>query len=122
VGGDGTVQPVSGPIQSNALQDMLTANATVITDFSITKVSQYQYELRGTVSGTNVAGLTVTFGGQPLSVQGKTATVNADGTFYLLVEMDNGARDQGQVTAQILKDAAGQPSNVADDYVFNVGN
>jgi hypothetical protein len=120
VGGDGTMMPMPGPVESNVLQEMLAANATQIT-MTITKTSPYQYEITGKVTGSSVDGLKVTFGGQPQSIQGQTAIVNPDGTFQLFIEMDHGANDEGWVTAQILSDANGQKSNVAYGLVLDVG-
>ena len=118
---DGTMMPMPGPVQSAVLQDMLVANGTTIT-MAIAKMGPYEYQITGTVTGQNVGSLTVTFGGQPVSIQGKTTPVNADGTFSLFIEMDHGASDEGSLSAQILQDANGQPSNIAWVEVMDVGS
>jgi hypothetical protein len=113
-GGPGnSMQPVAGQVQSNVIQDVLADTAPVIANFAVQQVNGNEYQFTGTVTGSYVQGLTVTFGGQPLSLQGQKATVNADGTFTLLVDMVNGADDNGQASAQIKADGWGQASNVA---------
>ena len=44
---------------------------------------------------------------------GQTATVAADGSFCLILQMLNGANDNGTVTAQVLNDGWGLSSNIA---------
>ncbi len=86
--------------------------APTITSFS----NQPEFGLRrfyGTViDDAPVAGLTIRFGG---IIDGKTTTVNADGTFELIVELPPGTN--GTATAQTT-DGDGLDSNVAVTTVW----
>ena len=119
-GPGGTIEPVAGAVQSNVVQDTLADTAPVISNFAVEQVNYNEYQFTGTVTGSYVQGLTVTFGGQPLSLQGQKATVNTDGTFTLMVNMIHGADDNGMASAQILADGWGQSSNGATVLVSGV--
>jgi len=62
------------------------------------------------------AGLTVKFGGDPASLQGKTATTDANGNFSLTLIMQTNGTDNGLATAQTT-DSQGLQSNMAMTYV-----
>ena len=81
----------------------------LIQNFTATNNGTGSWTFAGIVVGSNVAGLVVTFGGVG-PVAGQTATVNADGTFSLTVDM--GANANGIVTARTTNQA-GQNSNTA---------
>jgi hypothetical protein len=114
------MQPVPGPVLSHVAQDVLTDVAPTISNFSWVQVNGTSYKFTGTVTGSYVQGLTVSFGGSPLSLQNLTATVNADGTFTLCVDMKNGVNDNGLASAQILADGWGEASNQATVNVSGV--
>jgi hypothetical protein len=71
----------------------------------------------GTVSAAGGSpGLTVYFGGDPVDMQNKTTTVNQDGTFTLIVQMNGQQNDNGSVSAQTV-DWWNQQSNMAFDFI-----
>lgn len=71
----------------------------------------------GTVSAAGGStGLTVNFGGDPVDVQNKTATVAADFTFTLIVQMNGTQNDNGVVWARTT-DWWNQMSNLVQDYI-----
>jgi hypothetical protein len=87
-----------------------------ITGFTATEVSTGLYLFSGTVVADHPEGMTVTFGGAPVSLEGKTTTVLADGTFSLLVSMQTDGSDDGTATA-VCTDEYGQVSNTATTLV-----
>lgn len=91
------------------------AAAPHIGNFQVEWIDTGVYELTGTVTATNPAGMVVTFGGSVASISGKTVTVNADGTFTLRVTI--GANESGTITA-ITTNGQGQSSNLAITFIF----
>ena len=79
------------------------------------QINSVSFEFTGQVNATYAQGLTVTFGGQLATLQGQTytATVAADGTFTLYVNLTGGSADTGLATAQIMTDNWGLQSNLA---------
>lgn len=71
------------------------------------------WTFQGQVVGDNAAGLVVQFGGIP-SLEGQTATTDANGFFQLTVRLNPG--EDGTATAQTT-DRWGQSSNVARTLV-----
>jgi hypothetical protein len=69
------------------------------------------WEIDGTATGNQVAGITVNFGGIP-ALEGKTATTDANGNFTLVFTVSTNGSDQGTGWAQAV-DANGNASNVA---------
>jgi hypothetical protein len=105
--------------QAVSVQDVWSALAgpnypPVISNFTAAE-SGNAWIFAGNVTDPDesVAGFTVTFGGLP-SLNGKTTTVQANGTFSLTVQL--GAKENGGATAQTV-DTGGLPSNVATAYV-----
>jgi hypothetical protein len=86
----------------------------VIYNFTAAESGEF-WIFAGNVSDPNdpVSGFTVTFGGLP-SLNGKTTTVQANGTFSLAVQL--GADENGGATAQTI-DPHGAASNLATAYV-----
>jgi hypothetical protein len=95
-----------------------SSQGPVITNFQATHDSGNFWTFTGQVTDTGgVAGLIVTFGGL-VSLQGKTAAVNADGSFSLTIALQ--PRECGTATAQTT-DYAGLTSNVATADVTVAG-
>lgn len=87
-----------------------TNQAPVIFNFTASHSVGNFWTFSGQVSDDqSVAGLVVTLGGLP-SLQGVTATVNAQGWFSVTVQL--GSNESGTATAQTT-DAGGQASNIA---------
>jgi hypothetical protein len=96
-------------LSSSGVEDVLTSMPPMICNFTAMHLYGNVWSFSGTVADESPAGLTVTFGGLP-SLVGKTATVNANGTFSLTVELLAG--EEGTATAQTC-DWWGQASNEA---------
>jgi hypothetical protein len=94
---------------SNTAEVAANAFPPVIVDFTATQAYGNAWIFEGTVVGSNLQGLTITFGGLT-SLAGKTATVAANGTFSLVQTLANG--EFGTATAQTT-DLNGQSSNLA---------
>ena len=86
-----------------------------ITTFYAEWIDTGVYELFGTVTAGNPAGMVVTFGGSVESISGLTTTVNADGTFKIRVTI--GPNESGTISA-ITTDSNGVSSNLAITFIF----
>src|SRR5262245_13364026 len=88
---DGRLLPSASPLPpppGPPSADIVPAHhPPVITSFTAVEVGPGLYRFTGTVAADNPAGLVVSFGGEPPSVQGQTATVDADGTFSILINL-----------------------------------
>jgi hypothetical protein len=69
--------------------------------------------LSGDVIDESPGGLTITFGGEPNSLQNKTTTTDANGHFELVIPLNTNGSDDGLTTAQTV-DTLGAQSNVAE--------
>jgi hypothetical protein len=98
----------SSPVEQNAY-----SSAPTIVDFDASADLDGFWKFEGHVSDEAPEGLIVTFGGL---LAGYTATVDAYGYFYIMVQMQPGA--QGEVTAQTT-DWWGLDSNIKSDWVEN---
>lgn len=74
------------------------------------------WKFTGDVIDEAPGGLTITFGGDPVTMRGKTVKTDANGHFELIVALNQDKTDNGLVTAQ-TKDTAGLPSNIALDQI-----
>jgi hypothetical protein len=83
-----------------------------IVGFTAVEIGCGFWKFSGTVTDPNPAGLTVTFGGQPVSLNGHTATTDANGNFSFSIQLNTDGSDNGIVTAQTT-DSQGLQSNVA---------
>ena len=93
------------------------ANAPpVIENFQAEEISNGMFMFTGKVIDESPGGLVVRFGGSVMTVNGLTATTQANGSFTLIVQLKLDGTDVGLVTAQTT-DAQGLDSNVADVYV-----
>ncbi len=70
------------------------------------------WEFTGTVVDESPGGLTITFGGEPDSLQGVTVVTDENGHFSITLSLLTNGSDDGLVTAQTT-DAQGLASNVA---------
>jgi hypothetical protein len=98
-----------GAHHAPGIVQMATPLPPVIVGFTGTGGYSNYWTFSGKVCCSNAAGLVVTFGGLP-ELQGKTATVAADGTFKITVQLRPG--ECGEATAQTT-DSYGQLSNLA---------
>ncbi len=87
-------------------------NTCEIVNFAAIETGLGMWEFTGTVVDANPGGLTVSFGGQPVSLQGETATTDANGNFGLGIILNTDGSDDGIATSQTV-DGQGIPSNVA---------
>jgi hypothetical protein len=70
------------------------------------------WRFTGDVADEAAGGLTISFGGEPVTLQGKTTSTDANGHFDVLIAMNTDGSDDGEATAQTV-DPQGAPSNVA---------
>jgi hypothetical protein len=87
----------------------------ILTSFTAIQTAGNSWLFEGTVVAANYAGLTVNFGGLP-SLVGQSVSVAADGTFFLVAQLQAGER--GSATAQAI-DAQTQASNMLTFDVVN---
>jgi hypothetical protein len=93
--------------ESDSAEVMVSSDAPVIESLEATNNTGSYWILTGTVTGPDVEGLVVSFSSNT-DFDGKSATVEADGTFELCLNLPSG--QQGTVTA-ITQDGWGQESN-----------
>jgi hypothetical protein len=110
-------RPGTGPRTHLAVESLeARANPTnaapVITEFCAVETMPGMYVFYGQVSDETPEGMLVTFGGGLASVAGQTATVDADGWFYLAVQLSPDGTDTGMVSV-VTQDEINQSSNVA---------
>jgi hypothetical protein len=86
-------------VGSNVASVTVQANAPVISNFAAVEGLNRMFTFSGTVTDQTPAGLTVSFGGIP-SLAGQSTTVNADGSFSLLVQLQGDGSDNGNAWAQ----------------------
>jgi hypothetical protein len=94
---------LSGPGRDNPPQ---------IIDFEAVEVVGGLWRFTGDVVDEFPGGLTVAFGGEPESLQGVTATTDANGHFDKVLLLNTDGSDNGLASAQTA-DAALQLSNIA---------
>jgi hypothetical protein len=95
-------------VTSNVAQVSVAPKAPVISNFTGSEGPNNMWYFDGSVSDYSPDGLVVTFGGVP-ELQGKTATVDQYGNFYVTAQL---SETTATVTAQTT-DAYGQNSNQA---------
>lgn len=86
--------------------------APQIVSFGAVQVSGGVWDFSGTVIDANPSGLTVNFGGEPVSLQGKSAVTNGSGNFMFAIQLNTNGSDNGTATAQTT-DSQGLTSNLA---------
>lgn len=87
-----------------------------LTNFKAIEIVGGLYKLEGDVIDPAPAGLTVTFGGDPDSIRGKTATTDANGHFSKVVNVKTDGSDDGTLSAQAVN-AANVSTNVAQTLI-----
>ena len=86
--------------------------APQIINFTGAEVVGGAWRFTGDVVDESPGGLTITFGGEPVSLQGETATTDGSGHFELSVLLHTDGSDNGLATARTV-DNHGLASNVA---------
>jgi hypothetical protein len=97
----GTVTAATTDGQSNTAQAMLAGAPPQIVNFTWTLGSTGLSTFSGQVLDASAPGLTVNFGGEPVSMQNQHVTVDADGWFYFTIRLNGTATDNGEVTATV---------------------
>src|SRR5262249_11450275 len=93
----------------------------VLTSFGAAEGSGRLWTFWGTVTwDRQLTDLVVYFGGAPVSLTNVTATVNSQGTFQKVVELDGTPSDNGTETAYVL-DPWGLVSNTRWTNVHQAG-
>jgi RNA polymerase sigma factor (sigma-70 family) len=88
----------------------------LIVNFQAVEVVEGIWQLTGDVIDEAPGGLTVAFGGEPVSLRNVTATTDASGHFEETLLLNAGGSDAGIASAQVVN-AHGRASNVA---LYNV--
>jgi hypothetical protein len=104
-----TTAPPEGPL---FVPEQAPPAGPVITDFVAVEVVGGLWRFTGDVTAAAPEGLTITFGGEPVSLRGETTTTDANGHFDMSKLMNTDGTDNGLATAQTV-DGAGRASNVA---------
>lgn len=91
----------------------ISSDSPQITDFHAVHINGRTWTFEGSVSASDLSGLSITFGGLT-SVAGQTVTVGDDGSFSITVDMGDG--ENGSVTASLF-DANGSDVSDASDEV-----
>jgi hypothetical protein len=118
--GLGVVSAVTSNVNgySNTATVTLSVPPPTISGLTYVESAGQVFTFSGSVGAQTAAGLTVTFGGIP-SLAGQTATVAANATFQLIVQLKSDGSDNGTATAQTT-DWWGQASNSATTSVYVV--
>jgi hypothetical protein len=99
----GTVTAATADGQSNTAQLVLSdSTAPSITNFAAAEHPDHIFVLTGTVSDPNYQGMVIYFGGQPVDINGKNATVDSSGNFTLVVQLDGKPDDNGWASATAM--------------------
>ena len=86
--------------------------APEIVDFTAVEVVGGLWRFTGDVLDEAPGGLTITFGGEPESLQGESTTTDANGHFDVAILLNTDGSDNGLASAQTT-DGGGLASNVA---------
>jgi hypothetical protein len=105
---------------SNVADAVLVDSAPVIDKFTATEGSNDMWVFTGHVIDMNPQNLTINLGGQPVSLAGKTVTVDASGNFSIAIQLNGTESDNGTATAQAV-DAWGVTSNIAMTLITQMG-
>jgi hypothetical protein len=97
----GTVRAYTSDGQSNIPSITLTSNTPVIQNFGWVEMPNHWFTFTGKVIDESPGGLVVQFGGAPESMQNKSVTVAADGTFSFTIQLDGTINDNGTVSAVV---------------------
>jgi hypothetical protein len=83
-----------------------------IDNFEAAQETGNIWRFTGDVTDEQPGGLTITFGGEPVTLRGYTTRTDANGHFDLLIAMNTDGSDDGVATAQTA-DPQGASSNLA---------
>ena len=86
--------------------------APKVINFVAVEIVGGMWRFSGDVIDESPAGLTITFGGEPESLQNATTTTDANGHFDIVIELNTDGSDNGTASAQTV-DNGGRTSNVA---------
>jgi hypothetical protein len=109
----GTVEATTidgGGLWSNTATAEVVSDPPMITDMTRTQSNGNVFTFSGRVIDESAAGMTIHFAGL-VSVEGRTVTVEADGTFCFVVQLQ--PNEEGTVTA-VTYDWWGQISNTVE--------
>ncbi|HLW65297.1 MAG TPA: hypothetical protein VKS79_08260 [Gemmataceae bacterium] len=112
--GNVTAQIFGANGESNVAVHALSVPPPQIDSLAYTEEPGNSFVITGHVNCQDPQGLTVSFGGQVFALDGKSATVGADGWFQITLTIP--INDNGTYTAQVT-DYWGQQSNVATDQL-----
>jgi hypothetical protein len=87
--------------QSNQASVTLVSAKPRFDSFICQELTGGWYRFTGKVLDESVAGLTVYFGGTPVSLMMQSATVQADGEFTLDLQLNGTSTDEGTASAQV---------------------
>ncbi len=110
---------IAGHVSNTAIRTLQSA-VPVIQQFSVSEKTGGWYEFSGRVVDECPFGLTVDFGGQPVSLSDQTVTVGADGWFHFQIKLNGTTTDEGTATA-VVSDWWGLTSNTATCLVHQTG-
>ena len=97
--------------------EVATNVAPRIVNFVAVETARGLWTFSGDVIDEAPGGLTITFGGVPVSLQNRTTTTDANGHFSVAFLMNTDGSDDGTATARAV-DSAGLASNLAI-YIVN---
>ena len=98
------LKPTQGIVQTDA--DQNNQSGPVITSFQCSQGPNNVWTFWGTVSDTNLAGITISFSGTP-TMNGKSCTTASDGSFFFQIALQ--PNESGMVAA-VATDLAGLSS------------
>lgn len=110
------IDPLTGAPSSDSeyiAYDRSANQAPQIINFGGGQESGNIWIISGDVVDEAPGGLTVTLGGDPVTLRGQTLTTDANGHFELAVALNTDGTDDGRLTAQTT-DAQGLASNLAE--------
>src|SRR5262245_31934517 len=116
--GDVTAQTADG--MSNVATVTLTAPAPVITRFQAIEGTGHMWTFQGDLTYRCPQALTVNLGGAPVSLQGRMASVDNTGHFWVVIELNGTNTDNGTASA-VTTDPWGQTSNTKYSNVYQTG-
>jgi hypothetical protein len=112
-----TAPPADPAVAGSYAPETLDDAPPRIINFAAEEVSAGLFVITGQVIDDNPGGLIVTFGGNVAAVAGRTAEVQDDGTFEIVVQLNTNGTDGGWVTATTV-DEVGQTSNTPAIFIM----
>ena len=105
---------IAAPVPDDSAQATRVAvnQAPSVTNFEAAQSTGNIWRFTGDVIDEQPAGLTITFGGEPVTLRGYTTQTNANGHFDVLIALNTDGSDDGVATAKTV-DPQGTSSNLA---------